>query len=168
MPVADPSLQSAVSSIYREHHSWLQLWLNRKLGCPFQAEDLAQNTFVRLIKSPDRDRLIEPRAFLTVLAQRELYSFWRRCELEKAFLQALHNLPEEFAPSTEELVRIRQQLAEIDALLAGLPLKVKQAFLMNRIEGRTHEDIGKTLGLSVATIERYMKQALIHCYVMKK
>lgn len=165
MPASETTLHQAVHTLYSDHHGWLLGWLRRKLGCPHQAEDLAQNTFVRVIKSREIRQLVEPRAFLTVLAQRELYTFWRRRDIEQAYLQVLAALPEAMAPSAEEVVLVRALLAEIDALLDGLPAKVRQTFLMSRLEDMTHVEIAKAMGLSVATIERYMKRALMHCYL---
>ena len=41
-----------VETLYNENHGWLQSWLNRRLGCPALAADLAQDTFVRLLANP--------------------------------------------------------------------------------------------------------------------
>lgn len=128
------------------------------------ADDLAQDVFVRTINSPELGQIAEPRAFLTTLAKCVLCNFWRRQELEQAYLQALQELPETLLPSAEELALINETIAQIDALLNGLSLKVRHAFLLNRLEGMTHVEIAASMSLSVATIERYIKQALLHCY----
>ena len=38
-----------VAKLYVEHQPWLYQWLWRKLGCTFQAADLAQDTFVKIL-----------------------------------------------------------------------------------------------------------------------
>ncbi|VFB18051.1 RNA polymerase sigma factor [Pseudomonas fragi] len=63
----------------------------------------------------------EPRAFLTVVAKRVLFNHYRRQDLERAYLQALADLPEQVAPSEEERAIILQTLMELDQLLDGLP-----------------------------------------------
>ncbi len=40
---------SAVQDLYRAHHGWLQSWLSKKLGSSFDAADLAQDTFLRVL-----------------------------------------------------------------------------------------------------------------------
>lgn len=72
-----------VSALFAEHGGWLQGWLRRRLGCPHQAADLTQDTFVRVLSAARPLQFREPRAFLTVLAQRVLVSFWRRRDLEQ-------------------------------------------------------------------------------------
>ena len=88
-PAADP-----VHTLYVDHHAWLQSWLLRRLGNTHQAADLTQDTFVRVIAAQQVHAIREPKAYLTTLAQRVLYHFWRRRELEQAWLDALATLPE--------------------------------------------------------------------------
>ncbi|WP_282444065.1 sigma factor, partial [Pseudomonas faucium] len=38
-----------VGALYRDHRSWLLAWLQRSMACRQRAEDLSQDTFVRLL-----------------------------------------------------------------------------------------------------------------------
>ncbi|WP_350649943.1 sigma factor, partial [Pseudomonas sp. HY13-MNA-CIBAN-0226] len=40
-----------VEVLYNDHHHWLTGWLRRKLGCPDNAADLAQDTFIRVLSA---------------------------------------------------------------------------------------------------------------------
>jgi len=151
-----------VQSLYEEHHAWLKAWMHRRLDCPHQAADLTQDTFVRLLLVPAPSELLEPRAFLTTLAKRVLFSHWRRRDLERAWLDALSAQPAHVALSAEDYAVVREAIEAIDRLLDGLPLRAKQAFLLNRLEGLTHAAIAAELGVSVATIERDVRQVYLH------
>jgi RNA polymerase sigma-19 factor, ECF subfamily len=153
-----------IQHLYSANKRWLSRWFERHLTCAYQAEDLTHNTFIRILQSKNSEHIQEPRAFLTTLAKRELFSFWRRRDIEQAYLLALYHQPESVVPSEEALLIIRNTLMEIDLLLDGLPAKVKKAFLLNRLEGLTYKKIAEEMGLSLATVERYMKQAFLHCY----
>ena len=50
MAANDLSLHSAVKDLYCDHHGWLKGWLRQRLGNSCDAADLAQDTFVRVIK----------------------------------------------------------------------------------------------------------------------
>jgi RNA polymerase sigma factor (sigma-70 family) len=164
-PITD---QVRVETLYREHHHWLQAWLRKKLGDTHQAADLTHDTFVRVINSDQINQpILEPRAFLTTLAQRVLYTFWRRRELEHAWLQALAQQPEETCMSAEDYACVREAIEAIDRLLKGLPAKVRQAFLLRTLDDMTHAEIASAMNISIASVERYMKQALVHCYLAR-
>ena len=158
LSAADP-----VHSMYVDHHAWLHGWLLRKLGNnSHQAADLAQDTFVRVIAGQQTESIREPRAYLTTLAQRVLYNFWRRRELEHAWLDALATMPEELAPSPEDYALVREAIESIDLVLEGMSAKVRQVFLLRRLDGLKYTEIAVEMKVSVATVERYMKQALVH------
>lgn len=153
------------TQLYTENHRWLHQWLWRRLGCHADAADLAQDTFLRTWKAGQLDELREPRAYLCLIAKRVLCSFWRRSELERAYHEALATLPEGYAPSEEDLALLREALASVETVLGGLPGKVRQAFLLNRLEGLTHPQIAAQLHVSLSTVERWIKQAVTQCYL---
>jgi len=150
--------------LYNAHHRWLNGWLRRKLGCPDSAADLAQDTFMRVLTARDPQPVLEPRAFLTTIAKRVLFNHYRRQDLERAYLDALAQLPEHVVPSEEERAIILQTLMELDQLLDGLPRAVKQAFLLAQVDGLTYNEIARELGISVATVKRHLNKAAMRCY----
>ena len=153
-----------VEVLYNDHHHWLTGWLRRKLGCPENAADLAQDTFIRVLSAREAPTLIEPRAFLTTVAKRVLFNFYRRQDLERAYLEALAQMPEHVAPSEEDRAIILQTLLELDQLLDGLPRLVKRAFLLAQLDGLTYAQIGAQLGISIATVKRHLTKAAMRCY----
>lgn len=164
MSSAPSALDQTVEGLYHDHHNWLTGWLRRRLGCPHNAADLAQDTFVKVMLARETPQLIEPRAFLTTIARRVLCNHLRRQELERAYYQALAALPEATAPSEEERAIILETLVELDLLLDGLPILVKRAFLLAQVDGLTHNEIAARLGISVATVKRHLSKAALRCY----
>jgi RNA polymerase sigma-70 factor (ECF subfamily) len=152
MPAAETALHREVSTLYTDHHGWLQGWLRKKLGDVHQAADLAQDTFMRLLARDEPVQAREPRAFLTTVAQRVLANHYRRQQLERAYLEALAQAPQSFAISPEERA------------LDGLPAPVRRAFLMAQLDGMKQADIARALGLSLTTVKRYLVQAGMHCF----
>ena len=155
---------NTVEVLYLDHHNWLTGWLRRRLGCPHSAADLAQDTFMRLLSARETPSIAEPRAFLTVVAKRVLSNHYRRQDLERAYLQALADMPEQLAPSEEERAIILQTLMELDQLLDGLPTPVKRAFLLAQVDGLSYAAIGAQLGISIATVKRHLNKAALRCY----
>ncbi|WP_434561253.1 sigma-70 family RNA polymerase sigma factor [Pseudomonas sp. Z4-20] len=153
-----------VEVLYIAHHNWLNGWLRRRLACPESAADLAQDTFIRVLAARDPQPILEPRAFLTTIAKRVLFNHYRRQDLERAYVDALAQLPEQVAPSEEDRAIILQTLLELDQLLDGLPRAVKKAFLLAQIDGLTYNEIALELGISLATVKRHLNKAAMRCY----
>lgn len=152
-----------VADLYSDHHRWLRAWLYRRLNCPDDAADLARDTFVRAMGSSALPALEEPRAFLATVARRLLSNLFRRRALEQAYLEALGRLPECCMPSVEDVLLVREALAQIDRLLDGLPTRARHAFILHRLEGMSQPMIATQLGVSLATVERDLRRAFLHC-----
>jgi RNA polymerase sigma factor (sigma-70 family) len=155
---------NTVEVLYHAHHNWLTGWLRRRLGCPHSAADLAQDTFIRVLSARETPQIIEPRAFLTTIAKRVLFNHYRRQDLERAYLEALAQLPEMAAPSEEDKAIILQTLMELDQLLNGLPRPVKRAFLLAQVDGLSYGEIARELSISIATVKRHLNKAALRCY----
>ena len=82
-----------VGALYRDHRGWLLAWLRRNVACPQRAEDLSQDTFVRLLARDEVVEIAEPRAYLATIAHRVLANHWRRQALEHAYGEALRHGP---------------------------------------------------------------------------
>ncbi len=167
---AEPAPHHSIQTLYTDHHGWLQGWLWRKLGNASDAADLAQDTFVRLLTAPTPEAgegaLREPRAYLATVARRLLINHVRRHSLEQAYLAALAVLPEPQAPSPEQQLVILQALQEVDAMLHGLPPKVRAVFVLSQVEGLTYAAIAEELQIGVRSVKRYMAQAMTECILL--
>lgn len=154
-----------VGALYRDHRGWLLSWLRRNVACPQRAEDLSQDTFVRLLGRDELNAPNQPRAFLAAVARGLLFDHFRRAALEQAWLDELAQLPLAEHPSPEEQHLILEDLKVIDAMLAKLSSKARAAFLYNRLDGLGHAEIAERLGVSVSRVRQYLAQGMRQCYV---
>lgn len=154
-----------VGTLYRDHRSWLLSWLKRNVACPHRAEDLSQDTFVRLLGRDELKAPHEPRAFLVAIAKGLLFDYFRRAALEQAYLTELMLIPEDEQPSLEDQQLILENLKTIDRLLGTLSTKARTAFLYNRLDGLTHGEIAERLGVSIPRVRQYLAQGVRQCYV---
>lgn len=162
MSSAEPHLSNqAFTTLYSDHHGWLHGWLQRRLGNAWDAADLAQDTFMRVLGRQISGN--EPRALLAHIAKGLVVDRWRRQEVEKAYLQALAHLPEALAPSPESRLLILETLCRLEAMLQGLPAITRQAFVLSQLDGLTYNAIAERLGLSLITVKRHMRTAFVAC-----
>lgn len=159
MSASLPTLQD-FDSLYSDHQPWLKRWLSRRLGCAHHAADLTHDTFLRVLTRHPSPAIREPRALLTTIAKGLVVDLRRHQRIEQAYLDALAQQPEPLAPSPEVQAIAIEALTEIDRRLDGLPLRVRQAFLLSQLDGLKQSEIAVQLGLSVPTVRRYVARAL--------
>jgi RNA polymerase sigma-70 factor (ECF subfamily) len=158
--------QPTLESFYRDHRSWLENWLRSRLGNAWDAADLSQDTFVKVLASQHQEPLStlrEPRAYLLTVGKRLLINHYQRRSVEHAYLQALATLPESVIPSPEQRWVLLETLQALDELLDALPISVRRAFLWAQLEGLNYAQIAERLRVSERTVKRYMAQAYTHC-----
>lgn len=150
----------AVRDLYTEHQGWLHGWLRRKLDSTFDAADLVQDTFVRVLRHRRELAAVrEPRAYLVTIAGRLVINLYRRRSLERAFEEALATMPEPLAPSPEQQLLILEALDEIDCLLAAMPAAVREAFLLAQVDQMPYAEIAERMQVSVRTVQRHIVRA---------
>ena len=159
-----------IAALYRQHHSWLNAWLRRKLGCSEQAADLAHDTFVRILnaRAPAQGlaSLDAPRAYLSTTAQRLLVDRARHLRIEQSYLAGLAAMAGTLdgAPSPEAVLIALQSLQQLSAALQSLPVKGREAFLLHYLEDASQPLIAARLGVSVRMVQKYLAQGLLRCH----
>lgn len=160
MPAID---NTPIADLYRSHHSWLYNWLRRRMGCSQSAADLAQDTFISIIAKGCASEIQEPRPFLATIARRLVAHRHRRQLLETRYLDYLAALPEEMSPSPEVKWLALEALQQLDSALDGLPLPVKEAFLLAHLEGMSYAQIAERLAVSTSSVKQYLTRANRQC-----
>ncbi len=156
-----------INILYQEHHSWLVRLLMNKLNCPFDAADLAQDAFVRLLMQPKTfTTRLEAKAYLSKLGKGLTIDLWRRRQIEQAWLTELATRDEKIHISAEQQQSIVQTLHDIDQMLRSLPNNVATTLILNRLKGLTYKQISQQLGVSERMIGKYMVTAMLHCSLL--
>lgn len=132
--------------------------IDRIVGCRDTAEDLAQDTFLRLCGRPVTD---SDRNLLLRTGQNLAFDHLRARHVRLAFAEAapLEQNGLQVAPQEREACA-REDLAGLLDALQALPRRTQQSFLLNRLDGLPYAEIAKTLGVSISTVEKDIIRAL--------
>ena len=154
-----------IGELYAGHHHWLVSWLRRRLHCPDQASDFAQDTFYRILIAGRYEPPREPRAFLATIARRILIDNGRRFRLEQAYREALEcsieHIDQAFSP--EQILQAIELLESIDRALARMKLRTRETFIMRHLEGLSQDEIARRQGISVRTVQADLVEAMLAC-----
>ncbi|WP_339406919.1 sigma-70 family RNA polymerase sigma factor [Pseudomonas helleri] len=136
--------------------TWTRRLRNRQ-----QAQDLAHDTFVRVLESGS-DSVEQPRAYLHQTARNIAVDGFRREELRDAKEQAAVAPCSAQSGDPEVYMRAIQLAESVERALHELPLNCRKVFVWQKIEGLTQAEIAERLGLSKNMVEKYMIRTLRH------
>jgi RNA polymerase sigma-70 factor (ECF subfamily) len=163
MSTADVSHRQTLCELFELHYAWLCDRLRHYLDSRECVEDIASETFLQVLTSPNVVPIRQPRALLTTVAKRLMYERWRRRNLERHYLDALSREEGDDAPSPESLTAALQLLDRLDHRLNRLPAKVKTTFVLSRGSGMTYPEISQHLGISARSVSDYIDKAETCC-----
>lgn len=164
----DTGCRASLGQLYHRHQPWLQHVLCHRLGCGDTAADLAQDAFLRLLKTPRHfDGDDGARAYLSRMAKGLCVDHWRRLDVERAWRETLAAQPSAHLPSTEHQQIVIETLCEVDRMLERLPEKVATAFLASQLQGKPYRQIAEELGVSERMVKKYMAQAMLQCALIE-
>ncbi|MCY1271125.1 putative RNA polymerase sigma factor FecI [compost metagenome] len=152
------SKSSPFLSLYlREQNRLLQL-IRRIVGDRSTAEDLAQDTFLRLW---DRQLGDGDRSLLFRTAQNLALDHLRARRVRSRHAQ--QQAEDEETVDLQQQAEARQELEYLLRRLRGLPRRSQQAFLLSRVDGLSYASIAERLGVSLSTVEKDIIRVLQHC-----
>jgi RNA polymerase sigma-70 factor (ECF subfamily) len=145
--------------LFKEHYKGLHAYATTITKDEEGAEDIVQNTFVKLWKMWEAGQIPEsPAAYLYKSIYHESLNVLKHNKVKMAHEQyTLHTSSDQSLSSGTQL---RELESKLDAALQDLPEQCRTIFQLSRFEELKYREIAERLGLSVKTIEAQIGKAL--------
>ncbi|ADU66524.1 RNA polymerase sigma factor, sigma-70 family [Desulfurispirillum indicum S5] len=149
--------------LFRDYQKEVFRYFNLRVRAAGIADDLTQETFLRLLRSSIR--ILNPQAYLLKIARNVLIDYYRSSRTlsqedisEEEWENAVGK-----APSPEEAYLTREELEMVLQAIEELPPRGKQIFEMHRLQGLSYQEIALRTGISRNTVMVHITRALAHC-----
>jgi len=154
---------AAFAALVRRYEAPLFNFARRMLGHGSEADDVFQETFVRVYRHRDRfDSGLRFRPWLYRIAAnlcRDRRRWWKRRPGDDYSVDVDHASIADTASSPSDHARAAEIGAAIDAAVARLPEKHRAVFVMARYDGLGYDEIAAALGIPVGTVKSRMNKA---------
>ncbi|QAU24927.1 sigma-70 family RNA polymerase sigma factor [Dyella sp. M7H15-1] len=161
--VSLPMHVDEIEKLFREHNRALVAFLQCRLNSRSDAQEVAQEAYLRVLTIDNRDDIDSLRGYLFKIAGNLAIDRLRKRKVRSDFAVAQaseepvgESTPVHHAMAVEQVAGIRRALRE-------LPAKVSQAFVMHVIEGRDFGVVAQTMNLSERMVRYHVANALAHC-----
>jgi RNA polymerase sigma-70 factor, ECF subfamily len=139
---------AAAGELFAAHYPKLAGWVRRLVDDDETAHEIASEAFVRLLsKWTSPDKLDSPQSYLYMIATNLVRDHWRKMERERRALSraAAGTDPEPYADPSQDV--------DVRELLASLPAKLREPFLLHYYAGFGIKEIAVQLKKPEGTIK---------------
>ncbi|MBY8823315.1 RNA polymerase sigma factor [Sphingomonas colocasiae] len=156
--------RAEIDRLYREAAPSLRRFFKNRLRDGDAADDMVQETFLRLSGSAAPRALRNPAAWLQRVARNLVFDRTRRARAHGAPVHLALDEAELPPVAPDQLLALEAEDMQrcYEAALAALTARTREIFLLHRIDELGYREIAGRLGISVATVEYHMMRALAH------
>ncbi len=161
-----------LESLYRTHAYWLLRLLKNQIGHAFLAEDITQETFIKVMVATTvqthqalRDN---PKALLQTIAKRLLIDSVRAEVIAQKYHEQYALLQGKQSDyDLEAHVAAIQTLVQLSKSLDECNERERRCFMLYYFDGLSQAEIAKRLHLSHSTVKRCLAKIVLYAYQLE-
>ncbi|WP_417451931.1 RNA polymerase sigma factor [Kordiimonas sp.] len=159
------TIKSLFETQYRKYGPEVQNFIARYVGNYSTAEDLTHEVFINSFRATRDKDLENPRAYLFAAARNHVINHFRtranrHSNATVEFDELVHGGD---SPAEDQRIEARDELKQVIAAVRTLPPRAQQAFLLNRLQQLSYQEVGQRMGISPRTVENHVAKALLVC-----
>jgi RNA polymerase sigma factor (sigma-70 family) len=158
---------SGLSTFFAKHQEALARYIGKKMRHIDDAEDVVQETFIRLIQKEQADNksiesMTSPQAYIYRTASNLAIDRLRqlRARVDEGERSELSEAIEATTPTPIQIIDAEQRMQQMKRAIAQLPPKCRQVFVLHKFRQMTYREVSSHLGISVSMVEKHMMKAL--------
>ncbi len=165
-----PASQTVLLEAYFEKRILLVRYFTRLTGDAAQAEDIAQDLYLKVAATQTEMEVTDPVAFLFRMAHNVHLNQLRSLSNRRNRDTAWHIVSQEQiggesiddSPSAEDRTNGRQQMVLLTRALEELPEKTRTIFRRHKFDGLSQAEVAAEMSISLSSVEKHLSAALKH------
>ncbi|GAC16463.1 RNA polymerase sigma factor [Aliiglaciecola lipolytica] len=156
---------SIISKVFIENNDFLKRFLMKYLKSEQAIEDIVQEVFIKAHSAELKKKIEYPKAFLFTIAKNlALNEIIKKSAQRTVYLEDCANEEHNHVGDTLEQEIDAKRTVEIYCeAMADLPEKCRKVFLLRKMHGLKQQTIADELGISLSSVEKYLKTATLSC-----
>ncbi|MFQ3245912.1 MAG: RNA polymerase sigma factor (sigma-70 family) [Arenicella sp.] len=154
-----------ITDTYIGFRSRLLALVRRIIKNSGDAEDILQETYIKVFNASKENEIRNPKGLLTHTARNlalnhiDLARNKYDIQLEENSVSSVINSSD----SLDAVVGSKERLEYLGKVINRLPDKCRQVFIFKRVYGLSHKEISIKMGISNKTIENHVRRGLSEC-----
>lgn len=160
-PVPDARAAGFDAASFLDYDRQLHRYLARRMPRAQDAEDLAQEVYLRLLRVDSTKCVRKPLAYIYGIASHVVADYRSDTRHEHALLADNDDEAREDGPRTpvDDLIDRLNLQQQLERALTQLPRTQAEVLVAHKHRGLSYEEVAAELGLSIHTVEKYVTQA---------
>jgi RNA polymerase sigma-70 factor (family 1) len=153
--------KTAFEEIYRRYWEQMSLYVLKVIHSPEDARDIVQDVFVSIWKRKDELRICQSlKSYLLKSVLNLSLRYIERHHRRQDFLKSLAAYCSELDVSTTGKLEFQELVSKLHGVVARLPAKMQEVYVLSRDENLSHKEIARRLGIAETTVKKQVTNAL--------
>ena len=153
--------EQAFRFIFESYHQRMLLFARKLVQCPYAAEEIVQEVFIRLWENRFMLRDVKnPADYIFIVVRNHTLNYLRSMLKEYEYREHLWNALEIRAVNADELLEAEETEQLLQKILAKLSSRQQEIFRMSRDLGLSHKEIADELQISPSTVKKHVADSI--------
>ncbi|MBQ4822679.1 RNA polymerase sigma-70 factor [Aquimarina sp. MMG016] len=154
--------EQAFDQFFKSQSKLLRNYIYYKFGDLEQAEDIVQDTFIKLWNNCSKVPLDKAKSYIYTIATNLGISITRHQKVRFKYQDYITQRKSDVTNESPEFIALEKEYMEkLKNAIADLPERQREVFLLSRIDKKTYKEIAEMSNVSVKAIEKLMHKALL-------
>lgn len=153
--------KTAFDRLYQAYSKTLLWKLRRMVKDEQEADEILQDLFVKVWEKREHIDIKQSfEAYLFRVAERMAIDYFRKLARESKLYEQLKLGSTEVVENTVELLAAKETQQLLDQAIAQLPEQRRRAFILCKIEGKSHQEAAELMNISPNTVHNHLVKAV--------